>query len=83
MTGLKYYAFKFGVQNRVKIFREKTQENLEMKTRIPCNLFPLFQINVLGTSSDVPIMNVLDVLIYVMVTTTVGTIQMKTIVEVK
>ena len=48
-----------------------------------CKLLPPFQINVLGTSSDVPIMNVLDVLIYVMVSMTAGTIQIKTIVEVK
>ena len=47
-----------------------------------CNLFPPFQINVLAICSDVPIMNVFDILIYVMVTMTAGTIQMKTIVEV-
>ena len=48
-----------------------------------CNLFPPFQINVPGTCSDVPIINVFDILIYVMVTMTAGTIQMKKIVEVK
>ena len=33
-TGSKYYVFNIGVENRVKIFREKTQENLGMKTWI-------------------------------------------------
>ena len=34
-TGSKYYVFNIGVENRVKIFREKNQENLGMKTWIP------------------------------------------------
>ena len=34
-TGSKYYVFNIGVENRVKFFREKTQENLGMKTWIP------------------------------------------------
>ena len=33
-TGSKYYVFNIGVENRVKIYREKTQENLGMKTWI-------------------------------------------------
>jgi hypothetical protein len=33
-TGSKNYVFNIGVENRVKIFREKTQENLGMKTWI-------------------------------------------------
>ena len=33
-TGSKYYMFNIGVENRVKIFRKKTQENLGMKTWI-------------------------------------------------
>ena len=36
-TGSKYYVFNIGVENRVKIFREKTQENLGMKTWIHHN----------------------------------------------
>ena len=36
-TGSKYYVFNIGVENRVKIFREKTQENLGMKTWIHIN----------------------------------------------
>ena len=36
-TGSKYYVFNIGVENRVKIFREKTQENLGMKTWIRSN----------------------------------------------
>jgi hypothetical protein len=46
------------------------------------NLFPPFQITVLGTGSDVPTINVFHLLIYVMVRMTVGTIQMKTNVKV-
>ena len=34
-TGSKYYVFNIGVENRVKFFRERTQENLGMKTWIP------------------------------------------------
>ena len=33
-TGSKYYVFNIGVENRVKFFRERTQENLGMKTWI-------------------------------------------------
>ena len=33
-TGSKYYVFNIGIENRVKIFREKTKENLGMKTWI-------------------------------------------------
>ena len=36
--GSKYYVFNIGVKNRVKIFREKTQENLGMKTWIHKNV---------------------------------------------
>ena len=31
-TGSKYYVFENGNENRVKLFREKTQENMGMKT---------------------------------------------------
>jgi hypothetical protein len=34
-TGSKYYVFNIGVENRVKIFGEKTKDNLGMKTWIP------------------------------------------------
>ena len=33
-TGSRYDTFNIGDENRVKIFREKTQENLGMKTWI-------------------------------------------------
>ena len=33
--GSKYFMFNIGVENRVKNFKEKTQENLGMKTWIP------------------------------------------------
>ena len=43
-TGSKYYVFSIGVENRVKIFREKTQKNLGMKTWIHLYLSKIGQI---------------------------------------
>ena len=47
------------------------------------NLFPPFQITVLGTGSDVPTINVFHLLIYVMVRMTVGTGLTKSLVEIE
>ena len=33
-TGSKYYVFNIGDENRVKMFREKTQEDTGMKTSV-------------------------------------------------